>query len=255
MLTIENSTQQDFTIQTEESEKLKKHEIIVASVFKRILLSPLVWTAAAVVTLAVLAPWDIAAAGIALVAGVAIACRKRLIYETSLSYGYLRNKLSPDKWPSYSKINDSLILGRLPLKNTNDHILLKEEGVGAILSLVEGFENKSLGLLSDPVTPKDWESLGIDQLQIQTADFSPLTTDSIKKGVEYIEKQQALGKKVYVHCKAGRTRSAAVIVAHLRKKHPEQFKTVEESVQFVKEKRPFIKLQKDKLDSIEKFVL
>ena len=255
MISIEPSTSQNFAIRTEDSETVKKHEIIVASVFKRILLSPLVWTTATVVTLVVIAPWDIAAAGIALVAGVSIACRKRLVYEISLSYGYLRNKISPEKWPSYSKINDMLFLGRLPLKNTNDHLLLQKEGVGAILSLVEDFENQSLGILSDPVTPDDWKSLGIDQLQIKTADFSPLSTDSIKKGVEYIEKQEALGKKVYVHCKAGRTRSAAVIVAYLRKTHPDTFKTVEESVHFVQEKRPFIKLKQDKLDIIKKFVI
>ena len=42
----------------------------------------------------------------------------------------------------------------------------------------------------------------------------------MRRGVEFIEKHQKEGNKVYIHCKAGHGRSAAVALAWLAKQNP-----------------------------------
>ena len=191
---------------------------------------------------------------VAAVAAAVFACKKRFVYEVTLSFGYIMNKIVPHKWPVYNKITENLYLGRLPLKNNNDHIALKNEGIGAVVSVVEKFENHSVGIFSDPVTPDDWKALGVEHLQVETPDFYPLTVESFEKGVTFIESQLTQGKKVYVHCKAGRGRSAAMVVAVLRKMQPERFATTKECAAFVKSCRHLVSLRQDKIESIEAYL-
>lgn len=174
---------------------------------------------------------------------------KWLLYQITLAYGYVRNKIFPNAWPAYNKITDGLYLGRLPMKNALDHFTLKNEGIDTVISVVEKFENHTTSLAGAPVSPEEWKALGIQHYQIETQDFKPLSVESFEKAIHYIQS----GKKVYVHCKAGRGRSAAVVVAYLV-----QAKTcgsVEEAVAYVQSKRPHITLAKDKIESIKAFLL
>lgn len=41
------------------------------------------------------------------------------------------------------------------------------------------------------------------------------TLANLRKGVQFALKYQSLGKSVYVHCKAGRSRSATMVAAYL----------------------------------------
>lgn len=238
----------------------KAHEIKVSGVFTRIVLSPLFWATAMLTAVGatsmifMLRPLVVTVGLVAAVAAAVIACKKRFVYEVTLSFGYIMNKIAPQKWPAYNKITENLYLGRLPLKNNNDHITLQNEGIGAVLSVVEKFENHSVGIFTDPVTPDDWKALGVEHMQVETPDFHPLKVDSFEKGVAFIASQMKLGKKVYVHCKAGRGRSAAMVVAALRKNQPELFATTKECVAFVKGCRPLVSLRQDKIDSIEAYL-
>lgn len=249
-------------------------DIKVASVFKRIACSPLFWTVigtigvlTASITLIVAATLPIpglpiiaigilaAAAFVTLLgfSAVVIAKRKAITYEISLAYSVINNKIKPKKWSTYNKINDDLFLGRLPLKNKNDHrIMIDQEKIGAVLSMVEHFENHNLGILTEPVTPKNWKKLGIDHLQIETPDFSPLSVIDIESGVNFIEEQIQKGNKVYVHCKAGRSRSAAIVVAYLIKSG--QFDNVDDAIDFLKQKRSIVSLGTAKIDSINNYL-
>lgn len=238
-----------------ESQKIQKAcEIKVACVFKRIILSPLFW-AISVIGASFTGPWSVTVGAATMVAGIVVAWRKRFVYEVTLSFGFFMNKMFPQKWPVFNKITENLYLGRLPLKNNNDHIALQKEGIGAVLSVVEKFENHSVGLFTDPVTPDDWKALGIEHFQVETPDFYPLTVESFQKAVAFIKAQKATGKKVYVHCKAGRGRSAAVVVADLKKDPDEKFGSVRECASFVKGRRHLVSLRDDKIASIEAFLL
>jgi atypical dual specificity phosphatase len=57
-------------------------------------------------------------------------------------------------------------------------------------------------------------------LHLPTTDhFEPSLVD-LKTAVRFIAEHEALGKKVYVHCRAGHGRSAAVVFAWLLAKNP-----------------------------------
>ncbi len=165
---------------------------------------------------------------------------KKILYLTTLTYGYIMNKLWPKKYPIYSKITDSLFLGRLPLKNTKDHIAIQKEGITAILTMTERFENTSRGLVSNPVRPDDWQALGIKHAQIEIPDFTPPTPQQLDMAVAIVYNWLKAGEKVLVHCKAGRGRSAEVVIAYLYQKHPDRYPTFEDARLFVKSKRPHI---------------
>ena len=48
--------------------------------------------------------------------------------------------------------------------------------------------------------------------------FNDINED-VKEAVEFIEEHAARGESVYVHCKAGRARSATVVLCWLMKRH------------------------------------
>jgi atypical dual specificity phosphatase len=247
---------------------LKDHEIKVASVFKRVVHSPLFWCACAFVAAVVFTivavavpPLGIPIIAIAIIAGVAllgvsataIALRKKIVFDFSFVYNCIRHKYNPDKWTKYDQILDNLYLGRIPIKNENDHVHLpKDVEIGAVLSMVERFENHSLGLLSDPVTPEDWKSLGIEHHQIEAQDFHPLTVDEIEEGVAFIEENIGKGLKVYVHCKAGRSRSATIVAAYLVKSGA--CETLDDAFSFMKQRRPAVKVGQKKIDVIKDYL-
>ncbi len=117
----------------------------------------------------------------------------------------------PHKVPIY--------LGALPLITPfkNDLENLKKENIGAVLTLVEPFENHSTGWISSPVTTTDWKNAKIKQLQIPIEDFNTGSIEQIELGVEFIRWNVLNDRSVYIHCKAGRGRSALVLMAYLIK--------------------------------------
>ncbi len=240
----------------QEQPALKAHEIKVASIFKRIISSSLVRTVALTCAgiAASIVAWPLIVPAIGALGTYIAHERKRLAYEITLAFGYIVNKLQPQKVAVYDKISEMVYLGRIPLKNDNDHNKLVAEGIGCVISVVEKFENHELGILSDPVTPEDWKSLGIEHYQIETPDFKPLKRESYKEAIAHAESAIASGKKVYIHCKAGRGRSAAVVVALHAKKYPQRFPTAESAVSHVKACRPHISLRTKKIESIKDYL-
>jgi protein-tyrosine phosphatase len=135
------------------------------------------------------------------------------------------------KWNHWDKICDfngkgSLYLGALPIvrgafgyETRNDLSELQNLGIGAILSVTEVFENNSEGTITSPITPAQWRQAGIKQLQLPTPDFETIPLEHILKGVEFIRWNIDSGRNVYVHCKAGRGRSALIEMCYLIKYH------------------------------------
>jgi len=58
-------------------------------------------------------------------------------------------------------------------------------------------------------------------LRLPTTDHFEPTVEDLEKGVKFITEHEALGKRVYVHCRAGHGRSAAVVFAWLLSKNPD----------------------------------
>lgn len=109
----------------------------------------------------------------------------------------------------------SLFLGALPIinhrSNRNDLIALKDLGIGAVLSVVEVFENNSAGYIYSPVTPTDWRNVNIYHYQTPSPDLCSIEFETVKKAVEFIRWNILNRRKIYVHCKSGKSRSLFVI--------------------------------------------
>lgn len=62
----------------------------------------------------------------------------------------------------------------------------------------------------------EWNKLGVKFLQLNTTDiFCAPSQEKLVKGVSFINDFRNRGKCVYVHCKAGRTRSATLVACYL----------------------------------------
>jgi atypical dual specificity phosphatase len=91
-----------------------------------------------------------------------------------------------------------------------------------VLSL---FINKVRGVVnlceeySGPI--RQYEKLGISHLRLPTVDHFESSVEDLERAVTFIRKHKDDGSKVYVHCRAGHGRSAAVVFAWLMSKDPQ----------------------------------
>nr|CCA14620.1 conserved hypothetical protein [Albugo laibachii Nc14] len=115
-----------------------------------------------------------------------------------------------------------------------------------------------------------WASQGILQHFGPTGDFSAPSLATIKRFhqivqsvlllegsfihlhscVSFIDTQITQGKTVYIHCKAGRGRSALIAIAFLLQNRRWELK---QAIKFVTSKRPHIKLHAKQLQRLKEF--
>lgn len=62
---------------------------------------------------------------------------------------------------------------------------------------------------------QEYARLGIEQLRIPTTDFTHPQLADVQRAVEFVQDQVRQGEGVYIHCKAGRARSATVALCWL----------------------------------------
>ena len=67
---------------------------------------------------------------------------------------------------------------------------------------------------------RSYKQLGMRHLRLPTTDHFEPSVEDLERAVQFIAEHEALGKKVYVHCRAGHGRSAAVVLAWLLTKNP-----------------------------------
>lgn len=106
----------------------------------------------------------------------------------------------------WDEVDRAVVLGARPLRR--DVKTFKEKlGITGVINMCEEF-----------CGPKDlYETHGIEQLWLPTVDFTPPNLEDVMRGVEFIERHSNQGGRVYVHCKAGRARSATVVLCWLVK--------------------------------------
>lgn len=154
-------------------------------------------------------------------------------YEASLYY----TKMTQPNW--WTKIEPyDLYLGGLPLQNEGHKHQILSLGVHSILSFVEDFELEE-GFLNTPVKHEEWNQAGLYVEHIKAIDFSPLKKEEIKSGVSFLAHSLFRGHSVYVHCKAGRGRSATIVVAFLIES---EHLSIDAAIARLKEQRPEINL-------------
>lgn len=105
----------------------------------------------------------------------------------------------------WDHVDPHLIVGARPF--SRDVPRLHQHGVTAVVNTCEEI----------PGPVRAYEQYGIHQLRIPTTDFThPLLAD-IETAVEYVQSEINAGGTVYVHCKAGRARSATIALCWLIK--------------------------------------
>lgn len=165
----------------------------------------------------------------------------------SLGYNIVLNKLNIREW--HNRINDKIILGALPFKSGLHH-LIDEESVAGVVSMNENFE--LTWLRRWVCNREDWLENNVKFLQLQTQDiFETPSQDKLKAGVEFIMSfDENPNQCVYIHCKAGRTRSATLAACYLMKKNNW---TPEQAYELLKSKRPQTALHKPQWEAMRIF--
>ena len=126
----------------------------------------------------------------------------RSLFVPTLGWNMLLGRvLGVRSW--WDRVDEHLVLGALPL--ARDVPGLRDEGVTGVINTCEEY--------AGPVAA--YEGSGIEQLRLPTIDFTHPSLESVQQGVAFIEKHAALGDSVYVHCKAGRARSATIAICWL----------------------------------------
>uniref|UniRef100_F6VPI0 Phosphatidylglycerophosphatase and protein-tyrosine phosphatase 1 n=1 Tax=Monodelphis domestica TaxID=13616 RepID=F6VPI0_MONDO len=104
------------------------------------------------------------------------------------------------------------LLGALPLRSLTRR-LVEEENVRGVITMNEEYETRFLCN-----TYEEWKATGVEQLRLSTVDMTGVPTlENLKKGVRFTLEYTEQGKCVYIHCKAGRSRSATMVAAYLMK--------------------------------------
>jgi len=160
-----------------------------------------------------------------------------LLFYPSLAWNVLLGRvLRIRHW--WDPIDDHVILGARPF--ARDVARLDQLGVTAVVNTCEEYEG--------PV--QQYEQCGIEQLWIPTIDFTPPSLENICQGVRFIQEKSAEGGKIYVHCKAGRGRSATVALCWLMVAHE---MTVDQAQQRLLECRPHILRGLPRREAVQQF--
>lgn len=126
----------------------------------------------------------------------------RLLFYPTLWWNLLLNCMLPSRrW--WDRIDAHVLLGALPIESVLPS--LHAEGVRAVVNMCEEYAGPTVA----------YQRMGIEQLHLPTIDFTPPALADIERGVAFIEAHAAKGETVYVHCKAGRGRSATVVLCWL----------------------------------------
>ncbi|KAE9550211.1 hypothetical protein FO519_006578 [Halicephalobus sp. NKZ332] len=139
-----------------------------------------------------------------------------LAFYPSLAYNLVRNYIQPQSWQWYNRVDEGVVLGALPFKSMLQDLKEKEK-VGGVVCCTEDFETKAAYQSMDE---EEWKKEGIKFHHVPMQDFTGSTSrENIQQAVDFIEEVNKEGKSVYIHCKAGRTRSATIACCYLMKKY------------------------------------
>jgi len=166
----------------------------------------------------------------------------RVTFLPTLAYNLGMEAVSSRRW--WDRIDSRVILGALPFRSSYTRELVRGEQVAGVVSMNENYE---LQLFSHQA--EGWANLGVNFLQLPTTDiFSAPSQEKLQQGVHFINNLEA--GSVYVHCKAGRTRSATLVGCYLMELH---HCSPEEAVAMMRSKRPHILLHNKQWEALRDY--
>jgi atypical dual specificity phosphatase len=186
------------------------------------------------------------------VAYLGLKLKKEIVYEISTLYTIFGShpwRTAPNSW--WSIINDYIVLGALPLEHQIDK--LKKLGITHVIAMIEPFEFEP-GIVQ-PVQSRQWKKNGIGFKHIETPDFLGVPEAKIDEALKYIEAERRKNPnaKFYIHCKAGRGRSAAIVLCDLMQDHKTDGYTKEQAYAHLKTLR-HINLNKNQMVAVQNYL-
>lgn len=126
----------------------------------------------------------------------------RFYFYPTLPLTYARLCLLPPRAGLWTPVDDTVIFGAAPVGFLGHTRRLAGLGVAAVVNCCDEYGGPS------------WTGK-IEHLHIPTVDHVEPSPEDLEKAVRFIEDHKKRGHRVYVHCKAGHGRSAAVVYAWL----------------------------------------
>ncbi|TMW59658.1 hypothetical protein Poli38472_004727 [Pythium oligandrum] len=124
----------------------------------------------------------------------------------------------------WTLVDSHVLLGAAPMSFMSHVDALYARGVRAVINLCDEYEG--------PI--KQYRKLHIPQLRLPTIDHTEPSVEDIETAVAFIQEKKDSGVRVYVHCKGGNGRSAAIAFCWLL--YARNF-TLEEAQEYLNEKR------------------
>lgn len=141
------------------------------------------------------------------------------VIKFAISYKYNKEAIEQEYRKPYGKVDDFAYLGIIP--GPNEEIL--HNTIHSVVSFVDWHEY--LGPFNIKTTqPSDWARKGIKQLVVPFADYTAtidtnVAIDALFKIAQQCQEARAQNKRIYFHCKAGRSRSAMMLALTLYHQH------------------------------------
>jgi atypical dual specificity phosphatase len=126
------------------------------------------------------------------------------VFYPTLGWNYLLGRvLGLRNW--WDRIDPHVIVGAYPFSSLVPE--MHADGVRAVVNTCEEYEG--------PIT--EYQKYDIEQLRVPTTDFTHPKLEDVQRAVEFTQERVEDGETVYIHCKAGRARSATVAICWLMK--------------------------------------
>ncbi len=119
------------------------------------------------------------------------------------TWWYTRALCAVGVWQKWNWVAPGVLLGCRPTRR--DLGRLESLGISVVINLCEKFRGY----------PELLGQLGLEQFSIATSDYQIPALEDLERGVAFMSDRIANGRKVYVHCKAGRVRSVALVICYL----------------------------------------
>ena len=128
---------------------------------------------------------------------------KTVFYPTLAWNALLGRVLRVRNW--WNHVDPHVIVGAYPF--ARDVPAMHEAGVQAVVNTCEEYTGPT----------EQYSKYKIEQLRIPTTDFTHPKLPDVERAVDFVQENASQQRTVYIHCKAGRARSATVALCWLMK--------------------------------------
>lgn len=185
---------------------------------------------------------------------------------SSIWYNFIKQVLD---WDKYNQVVSGLFLGVIPTATTilGDYLNTSSEKIisdvqranptkplGLVVSITAADELAGEGFYGvTMVRPAEWKERKIEHLHVEMEDYT--ANVNMEVALETLKKMKQVmdsGKSVYIHCKAGRSRSAMFCAIYISlflvNPNTSMRYTLPEAIQLIKQARSQIDIEKEKIE-------